>query len=179
MDPRLPERSFPALQHYWVADQRSRADLTRSVQSAMLWNAAAWVLYALVAVLVVLQFLLSVVLGVFALTVFAFVFGTMFVGAHWYIKRAVGAMVPLGATWASGFGPDSLVLVSPMATSVLDYSAIVSARRAGAVVICRLKGDAMYEIIPGILVPDQELHALRSRISARQSPPNPPEPAPH
>lgn len=165
--PMPPQRPFPPIQHHWVADERSRAALTGSVIRAMLWNPAAWVLYGVITALVAFQFVLSIAMGIFSIVVFGLTFSVVFAGVYWYTRRAVRAIVPVGAPWATGFGPDGLVVVSPMATTVLDYSAIVSARRSGEVIVCRLRGDALYELIPGILVSDQELQMLRSRTSAR------------
>lgn len=155
------QRPFPAIQYQWVADNSAAPSIAFSVARSMMWNKPMWLFYILIAVAVVRDFRYSIGAAAFTVILASVVLGLMLLFYFFYYLAAAKAMAAPGSVWAAGFGPTELSLISPIATSVIDYAAITSVRRKGPIVILRYRGGVLYDGIPSQLVPEREFEMLR------------------
>lgn len=159
--PMPPQRPFPPIQHQWVAGPGDASRAAWACARAMMWNKLMWVLYLLMAAVVAWDFTRAGWGAVFGIVVFGLCLGLLFLMYFGYYLSATKELARPGATWATGFGPTGLSLISPISTSAIDYAAITAARRVGPVVVIRYRGGVLYDGIPSQLVPDREFELLR------------------
>ena len=80
--------------------------------------------------------------------------------------RAQFALIAFpGARWEIGYGPSSMVIVQPISSAVIDYSAFKSATRAsGNTVILKFR-SRLYTVLPEELCPPAALAFLTEAIA--------------
>lgn len=165
--PTPPQRPFPPIQYQWVAGPGDASRAAASAARATMWNRLWWVLYAMITVLVIRDYLYDIGLGVFMTIVVAVLLGIVFLLCYLYYLTAMKAMTSPGTVWATGFGPTALSLITPFTTSVIDYAAITAARRVGSIVVIRYRGGTLFDAIPSQLVPEAEFDLLRRVAKSR------------
>jgi hypothetical protein len=73
---------------------------------------------------------------------------------------AQAAMMPSGSVWASGFGANELLLVTPISTLVIDYAALRPPRVIGSAVLIQTRRLASTTSLPPERFPPEALTFL-------------------
>ncbi|CAM3824463.1 hypothetical protein TSST111916_08805 [Tsukamurella strandjordii] len=161
--PQLPHRPFPAIQYTWVADKHAAWRAAHSLALSMIWNKPMWAVYLVCVALLTRRALLygarDAAENVAVLAVVLVIVYLYYLARY---RRSTTALAAPGAVWASGFGSDGFILVTPIHTEIVDYAAIGKVRKVASVVVCRYKAGLLYDILPNALVPDHELEILRA-----------------
>jgi hypothetical protein len=89
----------------------------------------------------------------FLLPVFVFI-------SLWRRSEALAAMVAPGSVWATGFGTNELLLVTPISTLVIDYKALRPPRVIGPAVLIQTRRLAGTTSLPLQLFPPDALTFL-------------------
>jgi hypothetical protein len=157
--PQLPQRPIPPVHHVWVAgpgDGRRlyRATVFRTpglIRLAILWTIAL----ALLVVSVVFDPSHNITWVIVALIFPVFLFISL-----WRRSEAQAAMVAPGSVWASGFGTNELLLITPISTLVIDYAALRPPRVVGSAVLIQTRRLAGTTSLPLELFPPEALAFL-------------------
>jgi hypothetical protein len=75
-------------------------------------------------------------------------------------STAQAAMMAPGSVWASGFGANELLLVTPISTLVIDYAALRPPRVIGSAVLIQTRRLASTTSLPLELFPPEALTFL-------------------
>jgi hypothetical protein len=162
--PQVPQRAIPPVHHVWVA---SPGDGRRLYRSALLRTAALWRLGILWAILVALLVFVVVEDPSHNITwlVVALVFPILFVFLLLRRGKPQEALMAPGSVWASGFGANELLIVTPVSTLVIEYAALVPPRVTTSTVLIRTRYGASTTWLPLQLFPPDALAFLRQRTT--------------
>jgi hypothetical protein len=100
--------------------------------------------------------------AVYALVALAILVGAMSFVIYRLTLRNARIRLPAGSLLESGFGPDALVVRSPLSESRIRYDAITSVRRRGDFVLLRQAGLPTVSIHPAELFPDGAVERIRA-----------------
>jgi hypothetical protein len=150
--PQLPQRPIPPIHHVWVAQPGDGRRLYRGTllhTPGLLRLGIIWaVCLAMLIVLAVLDPSHNIVWVVVAL-----VFPMLFMLALWRRSMAQAATMAPGSVWATGFGPNELMIVTPLSTVVFDYAALRPPRVIGPAVLIQTRRLAGTTSLPLELFP--------------------------
>jgi hypothetical protein len=160
--PQLPQRPIPPIHHVWVA---SPGDGRRLYRSALFRTAALWRLGILWAILLALLIFLVVEDPSHNITwlVVALVFPVLFIFLLFRRGKAQETLMAPGSVWASGFGANELLIVTPVSTLVIDYAALIPPRVGGSTVLIRTRYGVSTSSLPLELFPPDALAFLQQR----------------
>ena len=160
----FPQRPIPPVHHVWVA---SAGDGRRVFRATLLRTgglARLGVLWAISIGLLIIsahgntdQIIAWLIVG---LLVPAF-----FVILLLRRSKAQEAIMAPGSVWASGFGADELLIVTPISTLVVDYVALRPPRVVGPAVLLRTRYGASPALMPVELFPPEALTFLHQRTA--------------
>jgi hypothetical protein len=160
--PQLPQRPIPPVHHVWVA---SPGDGRRLYRTALFRTAALWRLAILWAILVASVVVLVAVDPQHNITwlVVVLLFPVLFVVLLLRRGKPQEALMAPGSVWASGFGANELLIVTPISTLVIDYAALLPPRVAATTVLIRTRYGASSTWLPLALFPPDALAFLQTR----------------
>jgi hypothetical protein len=161
--PPVPQRPLPPTHHVWVAgpgDGRRlyRTTLIRTVGLRL------GILWALCLILVLISVVLDPSHNLTWLVV-TVLFLMLFVLLLWRRGKAQEAIMSPGSVWATGFGANELLIVTPISTLVIDYAALKPPRVAGSSVLIPTRYGAATTSLPLELFPPEALTFLQQRTA--------------
>jgi hypothetical protein len=162
--PQLPQRPIPPIHHVWVAAPGDGGRLYRSTLFRTPGLLRLGILWALCVALLTVGVVLDPSHDVTALVIALF-FPVVLILLLWRRSSAQAAMVAPGSVWASGFGANELLLVTPISTLVIDYAALRPPRVVGSAVLIQTRRLAGTTSLPLELFPPDALTFLRQRTS--------------
>jgi hypothetical protein len=164
--PELPRRAVPPVHHTWVA---STGDGRRFYRSAVAGSGGLRRFGIFWAIALACAVFTSVV---HPATAIAWLGGAVFGGALFVLLlvsriRLGDKAIPPGSVWASGFGANELLIITPTSTLVVDYAALLPPRVRGSVVLIRTREGAGSVPLSLELFPPAALTFLQQRTSGR------------
>lgn len=148
----------------WVASPGDGRRLYRTtvIQTSGMRRLA--VLWALCLALVVVSVVLDPAHNVTWLAVAA-LFPALFVFLLWQRSKAQEAIMAPGSVWASGFGANELLIVTPISTLVIDYAALKPPQVTGPSILIRTKYGPSTTALPLELFPPEAVAFLNQRAA--------------
>jgi hypothetical protein len=162
--PQLPQRPIPPVHHVWVAGpgdgRRYRRTLFRTpglMRLGIIWAIClALLIFAVVAdpshnITWITWLVIALFFPVFLIIVL--------------LRRSMAqaAMMAPGSVWASGFGANELLLVTPVSTLVIDYAALRPPRVIGSAVLIQTRRLASTTSLPLELFPPEAITFLHQQ----------------
>jgi hypothetical protein len=165
--PPVPQRPLPPVHHVWVAGPGDGRRLYRTtlIRTSGLRRLA--VLWAISLALLVVSAVLDPSHNVTWLLV-AMLFPVLFGFLLWRRSKAQEAIMAPGSVWATGFGANELLIITPISTLVIDYAALKPPQIAGSSVLIRTRHGVSASSLPLELFPPDALTFLQQRTA--QSP---------
>lgn len=160
----VPQRPLPPVHHVWVAGPGDARRLYRTTvirTTSMRWLAALWVLSL---ALLVYSVVIDPTHNVTWLVV-AIVFPVVFALLLRQRSKTQEALMTPGSVWATGFGANELLIVTPASTLVLDYAALLPPHIAGSSVLIRTRYGVGATALPLQLFPPEALAFLSQRTA--------------
>jgi hypothetical protein len=157
--PQPPQRPLPPVHHVWVAAPGDGRRLYRTtvMQTAGLRRLA--ILWALGLALLIYSAVADPAHNV-SLVAVAVVVPVVFVILLWRRSKLQEAIMTPGSVWATGFGANELLIITPISTLVIDYAALQPPRVVGSTVLIRTRYAASATSLPAALVPPEALAFL-------------------
>jgi len=160
--PQLPQRPIPPIHHVWVAQPGDGRRLYRSTlfrSPGLLRLGIIWaVCLALLSVSAVLDPSHNLVWLFVAL-----LFPALLMLSLWRRSMAQAATMAPGSVWATGFGPNELMIVTPLSTVVFDYAALRPPRVIGPAVLIQTRRLAGTTSLPVELFPPDAVAFVQQR----------------
>jgi hypothetical protein len=156
----LPQRPVPPVHHVWVA---AAGDGKRLYRSAFLRTFGVRRLAIYVVALVTVGAIAVIEPGagipwLIALITFVVMVAVLVVRRGNMADKYMQA----GAVWATGFGANELLVITPINTLIIDYAALSPPRAIGLAVLIRVRhGSTLF--LPRELVPPAALSLLQQR----------------
>jgi len=160
--PRLPQRPIPPVHHVWVAAPGDGRRLYRSTLFRTPGLLRLGIMWAISVALLSVSAVLDPSHNITWLVVALF-FAVILMLLLWRRSAAQAAMVAPGSVWATGFGANELLLVTPISTLVIDYAALRPPRVVGSAVLIQTRRLASTTSLPLELFPPEALTFLHQR----------------
>ncbi len=160
----VPQRPLPPVHHVWVAGPGDGRRLYRTTvikTASMRWLAALW---GLSLALLVYSVVLDPTHNATWLVV-DIAFPVIFVLLLRQRSKAQEALMTPGSVWATGFGANELLIVTPASTLVIDYAALLPPHVAGLAVLIRTRYGVSATALPLQLFPPEALAFLTQRTA--------------
>jgi hypothetical protein len=162
--PQVPQRPLPPVHHVWVAGPGDGRRLYRTTLIRTSGLRRLGVLWALCLALLVVSAVLDPshnVTWVMVAALFPVLFGFLL----WRRSKAQEAIMAPGSVWATGFGANELLIVTPISTLVIDYAALKPPQIAGSSVLIRTRYGMSTSSLPLELFPSEALTFLQQRAT--------------
>jgi len=157
--PHLPQRPIPPVHHVWVAGPGDGRRLYRTTLMQTGGLRRLGILWALCVALLVFAVIADPSHNPTWLVV-ALVAPVVFVILLLRRTKAQEAIMAPRSVWATGFGANELLIVTPLSTLVIDYAALQPPRVIGSAVLIRTRYGASASSLPLDLVPPEALTFL-------------------
>ena len=157
--PQLPQRPIPPIHHVWVAGPGDARRLYRGTVFRTPGLLRLGIIWAVFLVLLMFSVVLDPSHNVTWLVI-GLLFPVLFVFLLLRRTRTQEAMMAPGSVWATGFGANELLMVTPISTVVIDYAALRPPRVVGPAVLIQTKRLASSTSLPVELVPPDALAFL-------------------
>jgi hypothetical protein len=95
----------------------------------------------------------------------AALFPVLFGFLLWRRSKAQEAIMAPGSVWATGFGANELLIVTPISTLVIDYAALKPPQITGSSVLIRTRYGVSTSSLPLELFPSEALTFLQQRTA--------------
>ncbi|BBX48017.1 hypothetical protein GCM10009641_09390 [Mycobacterium cookii] len=160
----FPQRPIPPLHHVWVAGP---GDGRRIFRTALMRSAGL----ARLGVLWVISMALLIISAqgntdqIIAWLVVAVLLPVLFVILLLRRSKAQEAIMAPGSVWATGFGANELLIVTPISTLIVDYAALRPPQVVGPAVLLRTRYGASPASLPLELFPPEALTFLNQRTA--------------
>jgi hypothetical protein len=162
--PPVPQRPLPPVHHVWVA---SAGDGRRLYRTTLLRTSGLRRLGFLWALCLALLAFAAVQDPSHSITwvLVAVLFPVLFALLLWRRGKAQEAVMTPGSVWATGFGANELLIVTPISTMVIDYSALKPPQVAGSSLLIRTRYGASTTSLPLELFPPDAVAFLQQRTA--------------
>jgi hypothetical protein len=157
--PQLPQRPIPPVHHVWVAGPGDGRRLYRST----LFHASGLLRLGIIWAICLALLIFSVVADPThdpTWLVIALFFPVLLIILLVRRSSAQAAMMAPGSVWATGFGANELLIVTPISTLVIDYAALRPPRVIGSAVLVQTRRLASTTSLPLELFPPEALTFL-------------------
>ena len=161
--PPVPQRPLPPVHHVWVAGPGDGRRLYRTtlIRTSGLRLGIVWGLcLALLTISAVLDPSHNVTWLVVAILSMV-----LFVILLWRRGKSQEAIMSPGSVWATGFGANELLIVTPISTLVIDYAALKPPKVAGPSVLIPARYGVRTTSLPLELFPPEALTFLQQRTA--------------
>ena len=162
--PPVPQRPLPPVHHVWVAGPGDGRRLYRSTLIRTSGLRRLGILWALCLVLLAVSAALDPAHNVTWLVI-AILFPVLLAITLWRRSKAQEAIMAPGSVWATGFGANELLIVTPISTLVIDYAALRPPQIAGPSVLIRTRYGVSASSLPLELFPSEALTFLQQRTA--------------
>jgi hypothetical protein len=160
----VPQRPIPPVNHVWVAAPGDGRRLYRSTVARTPALQLLGIVWAVCLALLVVGVATDPAQNITWLVV-AVIFPTVFISLLIRRGKAQEALMAPGFVWASGFGANELLIVTPVSTLLVDYAALVPPRIVGPAVLIRTRYATTATSLPLQLFPPEALAFLRQRTA--------------
>ena len=162
--PPVPQRPLPPVHHVWVA---SAGDGRRLYRTTLLRTSGLRRLGILWTLCLALLALTAVQDPSHNLTwvLVAILFPVLFAFLLWRRGKAQEAVMTPGSVWATGFGANELLIITPISTMVIDYAALKPPQVAGSSLLIRTRYGASTTSLPLELFPPDAVAFLQQRTA--------------
>jgi hypothetical protein len=157
--PQLPQRPIPPVHHVWVAGPGDGRRLYRSTVFRTPGLIRLGIIWAICLALLILAVFADPSHNVTWLVIALF-FPVFLIILLLRRSMAQAAMMAPGSVWASGFGANELLLVTPISTLVIDYAALRAPRVIGSAVLIQTRRLASTTSLPLELFPPEAMTFL-------------------
>jgi hypothetical protein len=165
--PQLPQRPIPPVHHVWVAGPGDGRRLYRTTLMHTGGLRRLGILWVLCVALLVFAAVADPSHNLTWLVV-ALLAPVVFVVLLLRRTKAQEAIMAPGSMWATGFGANELMIVTPISTLVIDYAALQPPRVIGSAVLIRTRYGASASSLPLDLVPPEAIAFLHKRATQPQ-----------
>jgi hypothetical protein len=165
--PQLPQRPIPPVHHVWVAAPGDGRRLYRSTLFRTPGLVRLGIIWAICLALLIFSVVADPSHNITWLIIALF-FPVFLIILLVRRSRAQAAMMAPGSVWASGFGANELLLVTPISTLVIDYAALRAPRVIGSAVLIQTRRLASTTSLPLELFPPDALTFLRQHTMPLQ-----------
>jgi hypothetical protein len=157
--PQLPQRPIPPVHHVWVAGPGDARRLYRGTMWRTPGLLRLGIIWSICLVLLIVAVALDPTHNVTWLVI-GLLFPVLFVFLLLRRSKTQEAMMAPGSVWATGFGANELLIVTPISTVVIDYAALRPPRVVGPAVLIQTKRLASSTSLPHELIPPDALAFL-------------------
>jgi hypothetical protein len=160
--PQLPQRPIPPVHHVWVAAPGDG----RRIYRTTLFRTPGLMRFGIMWAICLALLIFSVVADPshnITLLVIAVFFPIMLMLLLWRRSAAQAALMAPGSVWATGFGANELLLVTPISTLVIDYAALRPPRVIGSAVLIQTRHLGSSTSLPLQLFPPEALTFLHQQ----------------
>jgi len=160
--PQLPQRPIPPIHHVWVAQPGDGRRLYRGTVLHTPGLLRLGIIWAVCLALLIVSAVLDPAHNIVWVFV-ALLFPLFLMLSLWRRSMAQAAMMAPGSVWATGFGANELLIVTPISTVVFDYVALRPPRLIGPAVLIQTRRLAGTTSLPRELFPPDALAFVQQR----------------
>ncbi|OBK41583.1 hypothetical protein A5658_17880 [Mycobacterium sp. 1245111.1] len=154
--PQLPQRPIPPIHHVWVAQPGDGRRLYRGTMLHTPGLLRLGIIWAVCLTLLIVAAALDPSHNITWVFV-ALLFPLLLILSLWRRSMAQAAMMAPGSVWATGFGTNELLIVTPISTVVFDYAALRPPRVIGPAVLIQTRRLVGTTSLPRELFPPDAL----------------------
>jgi hypothetical protein len=162
--PQLPQRPIPPVHHVWVAQPGDARRLYRGTVWRTPGLLRLGIIWAVCLALLIAAVVLDPTHNVTWLVI-GLLLPVLFIFLLMRRTKTQEAMMAPGSVWATGFGANELLIVTPISTVVIDYAALRPPRVVGPAVLIQTKRLSSSTSLPLELVPPEAQTFLQQRTA--------------